>query len=667
MLNITPGSICDVCLEPFGRDTRIPTSVLCGHIFCSECINNLRASNAHPYCPDVDNGAPCPLCRTRFDQRSITRLIIDFESHRGLHSPVRIGPPTLAEVEAKRFHDAFATVARDGITEQALRQLLDDAKSFLSSQSRDQFKDLRVLHRVIAYLCETKTKLRDEKSNHEKELLHLHDEKMLLENRFNDLVAKRKNERSVAIRNEEELRDYCKNLQGAYESMIRHYNFLVDEWQKLTEDNERLRAKQYDSINISPSSPVEAFPSPEGIPSTLFNSYHELESRFRGAAAVNPNTFIISPLPEFTCLPLPSANSLPALEDEQASFGNGSSVSNDVFHTHIANSSPDNPSSEFDATQLPSNQHGPSFVSVETSSVPTPIPPPTEQRRHKSTRHRDSTDVRRSGSRSIRSSRSRAPSRDRTATAVSSGSTRHLGGVRRQDEHALPDVSILSAPLMIVAPHGHGQGPMNNRLQDLLTDPSVSTASSLPNMPIYHPPLLASDSNRPREKDRPQSPRSPSRSRTASVPSPRPVKQDKETISATESPSFEAALSKAPVPDLSNCPVSTASMAAQAAEKAKQERRRAEQEAERERRKSERMEKERIEHDYRRRSPPAPVASPISGIASMSTQSINCQPAYAASSAYASHRTGTLSRSSLNSFSADKHATKVPLPVFGRV
>lgn len=71
----------------------------------------------------------------------MTRLHIDFDSNRDSNSPGREpGSPSAAEAEAKRFQAAFVAVTRDGISEQGLRTLLDEAKAFLSAQPRDQVR-----------------------------------------------------------------------------------------------------------------------------------------------------------------------------------------------------------------------------------------------------------------------------------------------------------------------------------------------------------------------------------------------------------------------------------------------------------------------------------------------------------------------------------------------
>lgn len=87
-------------------------------------------------------GAPCPLCRKHFDQRTVVKLHIDFDNVRGLQggSPVRASCPTAAESEARRLQEAIANVANTGTTEAELRKLIGEATIFLSTQPRDQVR-----------------------------------------------------------------------------------------------------------------------------------------------------------------------------------------------------------------------------------------------------------------------------------------------------------------------------------------------------------------------------------------------------------------------------------------------------------------------------------------------------------------------------------------------
>ena len=77
------------------------------------------------------------------------------------------------------------------------------------------------MRRIGAYLCDTRSKMRDQKLNYDNELIRTRDEKDALQRQLAEMTTKRNDERQLAMRTEDDLRDYCKNLQGAYESMIR--------------------------------------------------------------------------------------------------------------------------------------------------------------------------------------------------------------------------------------------------------------------------------------------------------------------------------------------------------------------------------------------------------------------------------------------------------------
>ncbi|THV03525.1 hypothetical protein K435DRAFT_651062 [Dendrothele bispora CBS 962.96] len=139
MLCLGPGSSCDVCLDPFGDDSKAPCSIECGHVFCSDCLDHITRQT-------------CPLCRESFDVRSAVKLHVDVDGCGAAQSATY--------AQARRLQRAIADVANEGATEPRLRQLLAECKTFLQSQSRELFEDLRVSHRMLAYLCEVRSKLR---------------------------------------------------------------------------------------------------------------------------------------------------------------------------------------------------------------------------------------------------------------------------------------------------------------------------------------------------------------------------------------------------------------------------------------------------------------------------------------------------------------------------
>ncbi|KAJ4474281.1 hypothetical protein J3R30DRAFT_653547 [Lentinula aciculospora] len=150
MFSLGPGSVCDVCLESFGADLKAPCSISCGHVFCADCLHHITRQT-------------CPLCRVAFDPRSIVRLHVDLDSVKTASAGSgNASDCSSAEQEARSLHERIAAVANAGTTEANLRSLISECKSFLSSQPRNLFQDLRVSLRMIAYLCEVKSTLRSQ-------------------------------------------------------------------------------------------------------------------------------------------------------------------------------------------------------------------------------------------------------------------------------------------------------------------------------------------------------------------------------------------------------------------------------------------------------------------------------------------------------------------------
>ncbi|KIK57314.1 hypothetical protein GYMLUDRAFT_172841 [Collybiopsis luxurians FD-317 M1] len=142
----TRSATLQVCLESFGQDLKAPCSISCGHVFCADCLHHITRQT-------------CPLCRIPFDHRSIVKLHIDVDYLKA--APSNSADPAPSE-EARTLHDRIAAVANAGTTEANLRALISECKTFLSTQPRSQFQDLRVSLRMIAYLCEIKSTLRSQ-------------------------------------------------------------------------------------------------------------------------------------------------------------------------------------------------------------------------------------------------------------------------------------------------------------------------------------------------------------------------------------------------------------------------------------------------------------------------------------------------------------------------
>lgn len=92
--------------------------------FFHSCLNSLTRSK-------------CPLCRQRFDPRSLVKLHIDSdEAHSPSHAP-EPAVETSDVLEARGFQERIAAAANEGTTEQGVRQLIDECRAFLSQQPRN--------------------------------------------------------------------------------------------------------------------------------------------------------------------------------------------------------------------------------------------------------------------------------------------------------------------------------------------------------------------------------------------------------------------------------------------------------------------------------------------------------------------------------------------------
>ncbi|GLB40952.1 putative ring finger domain containing protein [Lyophyllum shimeji] len=608
MLTLGAGSVCDVCLEPFGRGNKQPCSVLCGHVFCIECVNRLRASNMNAAHPEIDYGAPCPLCRKHFDQRSIIKLHIDYDSG---SSPRRATCLTAAETEAKRLKEAIADVANAGTTEHNLRQLISETTTFLSLHPRDQFSDLRVSHRMVAYLCEIKAKLRDQKVDYEKQITKLKEEKAELERKVEAVSAARKDEAESALAIEMSLREHCTRAHKAYEDMVGH----VTEWSKLGEQLARLRSTEtriFDDPRVQRS---DVATTPEYVDDTL-SSYHDQRMRLSGAALTDSASFLVSPLPQFTgvfptsamnAFPLPDVESDSETQREEPRYdmpsrslpdcnARGHPVSCPCVEVprfpelprSVQQGNRPTASRSRSATMILPHADGPN------RSAPIPIPDPY----HDNIPNGDNDYTsRRSSSRTRRhSNRSRPQSRGQGSNEASPqqssplhiprSSARTHGRTSGTADEIMPSSSTAPVP---TTPQPNSYNLKNHRLQDLLQDTPVGTSSSLPNMHIHSPSSSRRDSYNSREKDR----------SSLSYPTLHPpmLPQDREHRPA---PSPEPAPSRVNPPAAydPNAPLSSASSAAKALERARQEREQAEKAERRGKEKEKERERERERERY---------------------------------------------------------------------
>ncbi|KAF9527179.1 hypothetical protein CPB83DRAFT_768874 [Crepidotus variabilis] len=207
MLTLSAGSSCDVCFERFGRDLKAPCSIICGHVFCFDCVSHVNRL--------------CPLCRTHFEPSSCIKLHLDVDTNP--QSEQAPGSPSEDEREAQRLHQAINKVADTGIEEEALKQLIQEGKEFLNRQPRHMYKDVRNSLRIIAYTSELKHTLLGQRQMNEEindEVQRLSTEKSELLKKLVEADEQRKYERETALAVETSLREH-------YALATRNYQVLI--------------------------------------------------------------------------------------------------------------------------------------------------------------------------------------------------------------------------------------------------------------------------------------------------------------------------------------------------------------------------------------------------------------------------------------------------------
>ncbi|TFK36274.1 hypothetical protein BDQ12DRAFT_610198 [Crucibulum laeve] len=203
MLVLGPDSACDVCLDGYDNDTKLPYSIQCGHVFCSQCIPSLPRDT-------------CPICRASFSRSEVRRLHVDLDS-------VKATPEAL---EAKRLQAAIAKIANEGSSEQNLRQFIQEGKAFLTSQPRAMYKELRTSLKMISYMCDVRSTLKSREreleniSKQVQQLAQLQAENGLLQKQLQSSKKKRQEERDQALAEQLTLKDHAAKAHAAYETMV---------------------------------------------------------------------------------------------------------------------------------------------------------------------------------------------------------------------------------------------------------------------------------------------------------------------------------------------------------------------------------------------------------------------------------------------------------------
>ncbi|CAA7257507.1 unnamed protein product [Cyclocybe aegerita] len=468
MLSLGAGSSCDICFEIFGQDLKAPCSIACGHVFCIECIAQLTTRL-------------CPLCRSEFDEDSCIRLHIDMDNTPTPSDPAS-GKCSLDDIaKARRFAEAYASITDQGTTESRLRQVILDGRQFLASQPKHLFRDLRVTHRLIAYLCEVKATLRTQ--NHAVETLNeqikqLTTEKEELTNQLAELESLRNYEKETALAVETSLRSHCDNA----------FNKVMTQNAELLSQSAAASTSASTSLTDPPAS-------------SIFNILPPVDAQaLKGIAIQDPkSSFLISPLPQFTgalpsildgFTPLPELTEDAEEEDEKSDEEDEVSTPDSAQHQRIfqaAQETKPSPSARTSADTLPPLR---SEMSLPEPSGLSRSAPYLDHRRARS---RSNPSPMASCSHSPSSSNNTPPmSSPQHLSSYQPSSSRYSSGSSSRDART-------SSPRGVQAQDSE---VLRTRLHDILR--ATPTSTSLPTMSSGHFP--ASLTNRDRGAEPPSPP-----------------------------------------------------------------------------------------------------------------------------------------------------------------
>ena len=248
MLSLGPGSSCDICFDRFGKDSKTPSSIECGHVFCFEQVDFFLPLSSSLFTvrpvsciKQIPFPNLCPLCRKPFNVNLCIKLHVDVEtvgSQAPLPTSSQCSPADLKE--AQRFQQAISNIADSGISEADLRQLIQDCRAFLQTQHRSlvcrifishgptsnvavQHKDLRSSSRMVTYLCEVKTSMRTHRLQAEhltEQIAQVNQEKANLRKQLAELDELRKYEKETSLAVETSLRQHCDQAVNCYKSSI---------------------------------------------------------------------------------------------------------------------------------------------------------------------------------------------------------------------------------------------------------------------------------------------------------------------------------------------------------------------------------------------------------------------------------------------------------------
>ncbi|KAK7454036.1 hypothetical protein VKT23_011547 [Stygiomarasmius scandens] len=136
MLCLASDSSCDVCLDAFDNDLKVPCVLDCGHVFCLSCITRVD--------PLV-----CPLCRDEFDPHRFIKMY-------GVQLPTAT-TPLHSDSDVGNIRKAISDVINLGTRQTEVQRLVAGCKTFVRRHGQE-YEDLRNCCHLLMYLCNVQTK-----------------------------------------------------------------------------------------------------------------------------------------------------------------------------------------------------------------------------------------------------------------------------------------------------------------------------------------------------------------------------------------------------------------------------------------------------------------------------------------------------------------------------
>jgi len=170
MLCLASDSSCDVCLDAFDNDLKVPCVLDCGHVFCLRQVRHLRLKDTFltMFCSCITRVDPlvCPLCRDEFDPHRFIKMY-------GIQLPTATAP-LHSDSDVGNIRKAISDVINLGTRQTEVQRLVASCKTFVRRHGQvcqisvysdrclmcyaQEYEDLRNCCHLLMYLCNVQTK-----------------------------------------------------------------------------------------------------------------------------------------------------------------------------------------------------------------------------------------------------------------------------------------------------------------------------------------------------------------------------------------------------------------------------------------------------------------------------------------------------------------------------